>query len=211
MSLQLRSPHSVAEIKTVADRHIRASIESITETEYLAVKQEGDPDFAYEYALRQVPKQLANAHKAFLPGLIDNQDIGERIINMRWAVLNLSAARHTLLTGDRPYTTSHGLLDRNCLLSVPLSPTHLFVAANEIEQLRQLRAQMPKDTVRNANNLLVRLAVQNVYGCTDAHLAFVEKRLRHAGEPVVPGVITRGESSKLGIRDLMTDGQVSRN
>jgi hypothetical protein len=187
MSLQLRSPQSVAEVKTVADRIIRANIES----EYLATKQEGDPNSAYEYVFQQVPQLLANAHKAFLPGLIDHHEIGERIINMTWAVPNLSAARHTLLTGDRPYTTSHGLLHRDCLLSVPLSPSRLFVAANDIEQLRRLSAQTPKDTVSNANNLLVKLAVQNVYGCTDTHLAFIEKRLRRPSEPPVPGVITR--------------------
>jgi hypothetical protein len=110
---------------------------------------------------------------------------------MKWAVMDLSAAAHTLLTADRPYTTSHGFGDPACLLGVPLSPTHLFVAANHVEQLRKLSAQKANDTVRNGNNLMVRLAVENVYGCTDRHLAFVEKRLRRVGDPPVPGIITR--------------------
>jgi len=104
--------------------------------------------------------------------------------------MGLTAAAHTLLAADRPYTSSHGLGDPACVLGVPLSPTHLFVAANHIEQLRRLHLQSSDDTVRNSNNLMVKLAVENVYGSSDNHLVFVEKRLRRAGDPPVPGLIT---------------------
>jgi hypothetical protein len=195
MSLQLRNPHSITEIRSVIDPIVRANIEQLDGQAYLQQRQEGEPESVYEYALQQAPHQLANAHKAFLPGLIDHEFIGGLIINMSWAVLNLSAASHTLLTGDRPYSTSHGLGNRACLLGVPLSPTHLFVAANEIEQIRKLLAQTTKDTVRNTNNLTVKLAVQNVYGSTARHKAFVENRLRRENEPPVPGIITRDQAT----------------
>jgi hypothetical protein len=193
MSLQLRSPQSLAEVKEFSDQNIRETIERQNGEEYFATRQPGDPESAYEYALQHSSRQLANAHKAFLPGLIDHEIIGRVIINMRWAVLNLTAARRTLVTGDRPYTTSHGLADRSCLLSVPLSPNHLFVAANDIDLLRAVVAQRADDTVANSNNLMVRLAVQNVYSNTDGHLAFVDNRLRRVGDRPIPGIITRGE------------------
>jgi hypothetical protein len=196
MSLQLRGPHSLSEIKAFMDRQVRINIESTSGAEYLATKRPNDPDSVYDYALQQAPWQISNAHKELLPRLIDNEFIGQLIVNMQWAVMNLSAAPHTLLAGDRPYYTSHGLGNRACLLGVPLSPTHLFVAANDIEQIRKLAAQRAKDTVRNANNMTVRLAVQNVYGCTDTHLAFVEARLRRPGDPPVPGLISRDEPSQ---------------
>jgi hypothetical protein len=189
-SLQLRSPHSVAEIKARHDGILRAIFES-QDAEYQAKRQERDPDTAYEDVIRRAPDLMENAHKILLTQLIDDGETGNRIINMRWAVMNLSAARHTLLTVDRPYYTSSGYGDRNCLLSVPLSPTHLFVAANDIRQLRLLAAQSPMDTVCNANKMFVSLAVENVYGCTDTHLEFVEGRFRAADQPPVPGLITR--------------------
>lgn len=108
---------------------------------------------------------------------------------MIWAVLDLSGA-HTLLTSDRPYNTSHGLLSPECLLSVPLSPTRLFVAANDMRQLEILARQSRKDTARNANNHVVRMAVENVYGDSNDRLAFVEKRLRRVDQAPVPGLIT---------------------
>jgi hypothetical protein len=113
-------------------------------------------------------------------------DVG-RAARRKWAVIDLSAGAHTLLTADRPFTTSHGLGNPSCLLGVPLSPTRLFVAANDVAQLRRLAAQKPNDTVRNANALMVKLAIQNVYGSTDGHLAFVEKRLRRAGDSLTSG------------------------
>ncbi len=191
MSLQLRGPESLAEIKEFLHRNTRTNIENADGESYQATKRAGDPDSVYDFALREKPELFANAHKRLLPQLIDHEVIGEVLINMRWAVMNLSAAPHTLLTGDRPYTTSHGLGDPLCLLGVPLSPTHLFVAGNNIELIQKVAAQRPKDAVRNANSLMTRLAVQSVYGNTDSHLTFVEKRLRRADEPPVPGVITR--------------------
>jgi Protein of unknown function (DUF4238) len=190
-SLQLRGPHSLAEIKAVHDRIVRDNIERAHGAAYLASRQEGDPETVYEDALQQMPDELANAHKVLLTQLIDYQPVGQIIINMLWGVFDASAAPHTLLTSDRPYFTSHGLGDPACLLGVPLSPTRLFVAANDIRQLRKLAAQPLRDTVRNANNLVVRQAVRNVYGVTDGHLAFVDKRLRRPNEPPVPGLITR--------------------
>lgn len=145
--------------------------------------------------------EFKNAYKRLLPQLIDHENIGQRIINMRWHVFDFSRAPLTLLTADRPFATSHGLLDARCVLSVPLSPTHIFVAVNEDRQLHTLVNQAPRDTVRNSNTLVVKLAVQNVYGASEEHLRFVENRLRHRGEPIIPGLIALGlrESPALGI------------
>ena len=191
MSLQLRSPRSIVEVKSLADWSLREVFDRLDGAKYQATRKEGEPDSPYDYAMQQAPEQLANTHKAFLPGLIDHEVIGQHIINMHWEVMDLSGAAHTLLTADRPYTTSHGLGTPACLLAVPLSPTRLFVAANDVAQFRRLATQKLNDTVRNMNTLMVKLAIQNVYGCTDDHLAFVEKRLRRASDPWVPCIITR--------------------
>jgi Protein of unknown function (DUF4238) len=191
MSLQLRSPQSLVEIKAMIDRNVRTNLERLDGARYAATKREGDPDSVYEYALQRAPEQMTNFFKTCVPDLIDHEDLGQLIINMKWAVMDLSAAAHTLLTADRPVSTSHGLVNPACLLSVPLSPTHLFVAANGIARLVMFAAQKPGNTVRDTNCWIAKLAVQNVYGCTDEHLAFVETVLRRAADPCVPGVITR--------------------
>jgi hypothetical protein len=137
MSLQLRSSQSVVEVKSLADRSLREVFERLDGATCQATRKEGDPDSPYDYTLQPAPDQLANTHKAFLPSLIDHAVIGQRIINMHWEVMDLSGAAHALLTSDRPYTSSHGLGNPVCLLAVLLSPTRLFVAANDVAHLRR--------------------------------------------------------------------------
>ena len=158
---------------------------------YLANKQETDPPSLYEYMLQKTPSQFVNAHKALLPDLIDDKVLGQIIINMSWAVRNMSPAAHTLLTADRPFVTTHGLGDPQCLLSIPISPTHLFVAANSRHRLEMIASEPLDNMVRYSNDAVVRLAVENVYGCTTEHLRFVENRLRRISDPPTPGPIAR--------------------
>jgi hypothetical protein len=171
------------------NKNIRENMERGHNDTYLASKREGDPASVYEYALQETP-ELENVHKAFLPELIDCEPLGQIIINMIWAVYDVSKAPYTLLTSDRPCMTHHGGFGHStCLPTLPLSPTHLFVAANDIRQLHKLETQPLRDTVRKANFLIVKNAVQNVYGENDSHLAFVEQRLRRPTDPIVPGVM----------------------
>ena len=131
-SLHVRGPHSLAEIETVLQRSMREHIERKHGEAYRATKQPDDPESAYEHARRDAPSLLADAHKFLLMQIIDHEPVGHVIVNMIWAVLDLSDAPHSLLTSDRPYITSHGLISSECLLSVPLSPTRLFIAANDM-------------------------------------------------------------------------------
>jgi hypothetical protein len=168
---------------------VRENMERAHGAEYRASKHPSDPDSVYDYAVSDAPNLFADAHKYLLTQLINHEDPGHYIINMIWAVLDVSDARHRLLTCDRPYILPCGLKDPLCILAVPISPTRLFVAANNSEPLEALRHQSSRDTVRNANNLVVRLAVQNVYGSTDDCRAFVEKRLLRPNDTPLPGLI----------------------
>jgi len=189
MSLVLRAPQSLEEFKVMLNKSVRENIERGHNDAYLAEKKEGDPGSVYEYALQQTP-ELDNVHKAFLPELIDYEPLGQLIINMMWAIYDVSKASNSLLTSDRPCLTHHsGFAHPTCLLTLPLSPTRLFVAANDVRQLRKLETQPLRDTVRKANTLVVKNAVQNVYGENDSHLAFVEKHLRRPTDAIVPGVM----------------------
>jgi hypothetical protein len=189
MSLQLRGPHSLMEIEAVLSQSMEEVFERQSGAHSHANSAPRHSRSSYEHAREKSPEEFKNAYKRLLPQLIDHEKIGQRIINMLWYVFDFSAAPFTLLTADRPLATSHGLLDARCILSVPLSPTHLFVAVNEVQQLQTLANQNRRDTVRNANKLVVKLAVQNVYGASEEHLRFVENRLRRRGELIVPGLI----------------------
>lgn len=198
MSMLTRDPHSLAEMKTVINGFFKANLEKLHQSDYAASRRPDDPASVYEFTMERTP-ELAEAYKAALPDMIDNPVIGQRIINMRWAMMDLSGTPDMLLTGDRPCMISCGLADPACILSLPVSPTHLFVAAHDIRLLRQLAAQPARDTVKNSNDCTVKLAVQHVYGCDGGQIAFVEERLRNVDDPIVPGTILRDGARPLPI------------
>jgi hypothetical protein len=188
-SLHLRGPHSLAEIKTVFNQTVADNLERKYGEEYRESRRPGDPETIYDFAMMNEPALFGDAHKYLLTELIAHKEMGNYIINMDWAVLEISDFKHPFLTCDRPLIMPHGLLHPACLLGVPISPKHLFVAANTVAQLETLRRQPVNDTVRNANNLVVRMAVQNVYANTDDRREFVDKRLRRDNEPPLAGLV----------------------
>ena len=68
----------------------------------------------------------------------DNDIVGVHINKMPFAVIDLSASRHRLLLSDRPVEIFN-LKEANGLVSIPISPTKLFVAGNEDAIFAELR------------------------------------------------------------------------
>jgi hypothetical protein len=191
LSLEYRGPQSLKEMAALAGNVVRQNLDVADDEEYRALRKLGDPETLHEWALDNVPEMLTNAHKRWLPGIIDNPDVGQHVINMPWAVINVSGSKHTLLTADRPLYRELGLDDPKAIWALPLSPTHLFAGANTEETLHSLSAAKPDRVVQTMNNALVRYAVRAAYGDSPRHLAFVERRLRRNDDPVTPGIAGR--------------------
>ena len=187
MSLQLRDPHSLNEVMQEVAKNIRQNFAN--DTEYATIRKPDDPETLMEWAQTRAPAQLANAHLLMLPRLIDHEQIGTHLVNMQWAVVDLTWSEHTLLTCDRPIVRTHGLDDHRALWLFPLGPRHLFVAANDRGRLPNLLGASPTRVAREANHQFVGVAVANVYGDTDRHLSFVEARLLRRGNVPRPGVV----------------------
>jgi uncharacterized protein DUF4238 len=191
LSLEYRGPQALKEMQVLAGNVVRHNLDVAEDEEYRALRNPGDPETLHGWALENVPELLTNAHKRWLPGIIDNSDVGQHVINMPWAVINVSGSKHTLLTADRPLYRELGLDDPKAIWTLPLSPTHLFAAANTEQTLHSLAAVKPDSIVRFMNDALVRYAVHCVYGNSTHHLAFVERRLRHVNGPIAPGIAGR--------------------
>jgi hypothetical protein len=187
MSMQHRNPFSLDEIKRLAEQNLRANLAVEGDADYLATRAPGDPDTLYDWTALYQPQVLENAHKQFLPGLIDHENLGNHLINMLWSTIGLSTAEFSLLTGDRPVISTHGWKDPNVILALPLSPKCLFVATNT-----RLRTLNPTTLVKDVNDQIVRCAVDFVIGTDASHLRFVERRLRFPHDEPVPGAVGRG-------------------
>jgi hypothetical protein len=92
LSTQLRTPFGLQELKRLADQTLRANLGVKNDAEFNALRKLGDPETIYEWTQKYQPQVIENAHKQFLPGLIDHEDLGHYLINMQWATVGLAHA-----------------------------------------------------------------------------------------------------------------------
>jgi len=193
MSTQLRHPFALAELWRLADQNLRAAAQ-ISDEEYEAVRKPEDPATVYDWTLKHQPHVIENIHKTFLPNLIDHDGLGAYLINMDWMVIDVSPARHALLTGDRPLIATHGWKNPLTTLLFPLSPNKLFVATNGKRQTSSLlQRNSPNELVRYGNDQIACCAIDFVIGSNDSHLSFVERRLRHPDKEPIPSPFGKGQ------------------
>jgi hypothetical protein len=189
--MQLRSPFGLGECERLADSVLRTTLLR-DDAEFNALRSEGDPDNIYDWTVKYHPEVIANAHKTFLPGLIDNEELGGHLINMHWMAVDVSAAQHNVLTADRPFIYTHGWKHPAVALLFPVSPSLIFVATNGADQLSKVRSRSADHLATFTNERVVNYAVDFVIGTDSSQLRFVENRLRPLSREPTPGPIGKG-------------------
>jgi hypothetical protein len=121
-----------------------------------------------------------------LQSLLNSELIGNHLINMRWSVVCFDSADGPILTSDRPFVTSNGMVQPDAHLVVPISPSQCFVATNTLETLKELQALSAEEFIYRMNHRMACQARRFVYGLDDSHFSFVSERLGRK-EPAAPG------------------------
>jgi Protein of unknown function (DUF4238) len=176
MSLSLRNPEAVANTNAEMQTELAAKFSHHNDW-YEANKAPNDPPTFVEWVENNIPLVWENSGKLHLPDFIENPGIGTVLIRMRWFTFDLGSSDFTLLTGDRPFIRTHGLIDQRCIVVLPISPRFAFVATHAAEVDLRVRRADPAQLVKDINARIVAQAVKYVYGATDRHLRFVENRL----------------------------------
>ena len=65
-----------------------------------------------------------------IQGLVDNQRVGDRLIDMQWRVVRLGPHDGTFVLSDRPLVRLNGYEHRDAAWFLPLSPRSAFYAVN---------------------------------------------------------------------------------
>jgi hypothetical protein len=180
MASLVRQPQAIKQTLSDFTETLRKNLADATE-EYQAWKTDADPATPFEWLEVNKKHVVKDTPKRVMVASIEHECIGNIIINMKWATLDLSASDHELLTSDAPNIRFCGLKDRRCLIAFPLSPRFLFVATHDGRAESFLRAQGESKIANWMNDKIVRMAERYVYGRTESHLRFVENRLRPAG------------------------------
>ena len=119
----------------------------------------------------------------------DNELVCTHINQMPYAIVDLSASPHRLLTSDRPVEIFN-LKELNGILSVPISPTKVFIAVNDTSTLDKVRRADARTLTCNINTYVVSRARRFVWACSTSQERFIDNKMSTKLEtiPLLPDI-----------------------
>jgi hypothetical protein len=179
--LHLRHPDAMAELRAAAQALWEGSGKA-SQRQYELIKQPADPDTFDEYLSRCDPLTPIKAKVDLIVKIFDNEIVGEHFNKMRWRVIDLAASPHRLLTSDRPVGLFN-IKDTRGMITLPISPTKLFVAVNDPRIFDQLRTRKPREIVGHVNTHIVTRARLFVWAADQSQAPFIETHMSKKIEP----------------------------
>ncbi len=128
VGIHLRHPDAMPELRLGA----AAILDQDSQANYEKIRQPDDPPTIDKYFAAKDPLVKYKMQLNLIIKALDNQFICQHINQMHWGVADLSGADSELLTSDRPVEI-YALAKPKGFISLPMSPTKLFVAANDPE------------------------------------------------------------------------------
>jgi hypothetical protein len=182
ISLLVRLPNLLRELKADASDTLAREIAARPE-EYAALRRPGHPPTLMEFLKeRGVDGLVEDFGTTLIPGLVDLPQMKADIVRMDWRVFHFRDGPYGLLTSDFPICMLPGLGSPDCLISLPLSPTAIFLASYNSELLNQLDALTPPALIDAANRISIQSAQKFVYANSRQYFELVDAYL----EPVEP-------------------------
>jgi hypothetical protein len=166
----IRNPDAFEELRRRIDLHWKAP-NGETEAEYRKLRSESMPATFQQWVDLQGAKLRGKIRLQLLHALLDNDKLGSRLNNMIWRLIDLSKADYRLLTSDNPVVRH--LNGQSIIFAMPVSPTMLFVAANQVNLVQELQMRTPMALVKDANLDIVRRARKFVFSNDNSQTTFV--------------------------------------
>lgn len=176
MSLWYRTPEGVERSLQAMRKTYLAELIKENRAKYQEEKKPGDPETIEEYIAPHEENILSRTTIDHLLTIIQSERVTEKIMVMQWHLGHFHNMRFPFLTSDRPIVMTDGIGYDNSHIVMPLSPRHLFIAANTEAMCRELKA-LGGNLVHRMNDRIVRQARKFVFGTDDSQHRFVENRL----------------------------------
>lgn len=176
MSLRLRAPNMVTQLKTESQVELRRSLrKDHWEYEQLAMMA-SDAETLEAWTERQFPGLIENFGLSFFHELLNDENIGTQLLHLRWWVFDLSSCTHTLLLGDRPCLFFGGIDHPNVAVALPIAPNMAFIATRGDTLAKGLPETPPCKIVEQLNDKTVREADTYIFGRDQHSLRFIRNR-----------------------------------
>jgi Protein of unknown function (DUF4238) len=181
IAIHLRHPDAMPELRAAAASIWDASGVDC-QARYDATRKPTDPPTFDEYLALRDPLTPVKMRVNLIIKALDNDIVGAHINQMTHAIIDISASPQRLLTSDRPVELLN-LKESNGILSIPISPTKLFVAVNDRAILDKLRRAAPDKIASYVNTYVASRARRFVWAQDTAQERFVEEMMSTKLEP----------------------------
>jgi hypothetical protein len=170
----LRVPHVVEKMKIEGRQIVRDHL-ARDHADFLAAKGTASEETLLEWAENHAPGSIANTGLRVLVRMLNDEDVIDRIIHFGWIVRDVSKSNRPLLIGDDPFERIGDLYKPRCLISIPLTPTHVFFGTDAPEVAQRIE-QMSDRAVVNASNIST-LSTAKRFAYGEAERSFVDRYL----------------------------------
>ncbi|WP_457301306.1 DUF4238 domain-containing protein [Phyllobacterium sp. P5_D12] len=170
----IRVPHVVEKVKAGSEKLLAEELSRDIE-EYNDVKGDAQEDSLFEWAKNHAPARLANSGLSVLVKLITDSKPIDRIVRLTWLVRDLSSSNKRLMLGDDPFERINELYKPRTLISIPLSPTHVFFGTDAHDVVERISRMTPSEIIRASNISTLTTAKKFAYGSAEPD--FVDKYL----------------------------------
>jgi hypothetical protein len=179
MTLFSRTPERIAELRATYEAEVANRMDTLSrlyDEDHANDEKSPSPEQKAADILRG--NELATGQ--LLQRVMDLPGVGHHLNNMPWAVFNIPNGDRSLLTSDRPAHLSGGLQNNDSHIILPISPTKLFVAANDRSLFRSVERMSPSDSTQQVNLLVASNAKRYVYATDDFQRNFIDRYFRPA-------------------------------
>jgi hypothetical protein len=181
MSLIYRNPENITRLRNLITERYPEYLDGLRDT-FDTIKHPDDPRTFQEVQAKETQaKDLEHVLLLLLRRMIDNPEVGARLNNMFWGVVQFHRPCFPLLTSDRPVIMTDGIGYPRSHIVLPVSPNKVFIAATTMQQIKELDQTLKHPCApKQLNDLVARQSRRYVYATDDRQLRFVTNRLGQA-------------------------------
>jgi hypothetical protein len=192
VALHLRHPDAMPELRAAAQSVWEGSGVASQE-QYEIIRKPEDPPTFDEWLATHDPLAGVKMRVNLIVKTFDNDILGTHMNNMLWTVLDLSKAENSFLMSDR-IVVFYNLRQGDGYVSLPISPTKLFVAANDPATFEVFRGMKQTEIARNGNKYAVSRARKYVWAQDEKQTRFIRNNMSTRIEPIplFPGIGWKG-------------------
>ena len=175
-SLLVRSPEIIETRFRNKGESFRAVLNE-SQTEYENLKSDEHPQSLAEFVEHQNPGYIDDIGLNVLPNVVDL--VASRIMNeMEWCVINTSSMADSLLIGDCPVILTAETTHPSCIVVLPISPRHVFLASRLSIQWNKLMSTTHEKLVEAVNYEMVTRANSELYSSDEQQKVFIQDHLK---------------------------------